>query len=130
DAPTPIRCVIADFGVKNGVLNTRRLVVDTKDTNVVGEGSITFKTEEVDMVLSPYPKDPSLLSARSPIHLSGTLKKVKVRPALANLGVRGGAAVALGAILPPLAILAFIEPGLGEDSDCAAFVNSLQQKTG
>jgi len=130
DKPVAIRCIIADFSVKNGIMHANRFVVDTADTNIIGKGEIAFATEKADLTLMPYPKHPSALSVRAAIIVKGSLKNLSVYPDPAAVAIRGGIAGGLAAIFPVGAILAFIEPGLGKDSDCASFVRALQKETG
>ncbi len=127
--PVPVRCVIADFEMIDGTLGSRTFVIDTTDTNITGEGAVNFDTEEVTFRLTPHPKDISLFSGRTPINISGKLNDIKVRPDSAPLAARLGIAAALGVILTPLAApLAFVDVGLGEDSDCATFVRDVRAR--
>jgi hypothetical protein len=68
--------------------------------------------------LRPRPKDRSILSFRTPLQIGGTFKDPSFRPDLKKLGLRGAVALALGTIAPPAALLATIELGPGQDSDC------------
>jgi len=70
--------------------------------------------------LHPYPKDKSILSLRSPIHVGGSLGAPKIRPDKGALVQRGALAVLLGAINPVLALAATIETGPGQDANCGA----------
>ncbi len=131
DKPVDVNCVVSDFDMKNGVLQTRDMLIDTDITAVRGEGTINLAEETLDMQLKFYPKDPSPLSARSPILVRGRLKHPKVGVDVAALAARGGVAAALGVLLTPVgALLAFVEPGSGEkENGCAAFVQDLQKRT-
>ncbi|MBI1275544.1 AsmA family protein [bacterium] len=125
DKPVPISCLVGDFGVTDGIMKTREFLVDTKVTNIRGEGQINLKDEGLNMRLVVYPKDATLISARSPINVTGTLKKPTVGVDPVALTLRGGAAVVLGALLTPAgALLAFVEPGLGDEGDCATFIRN------
>lgn len=124
DKPTPINCIIADFAVDDGMMRTQEFLIDTGVSTIKGDGSMNLKDENVDIVLKSYPKKPSLLSLRSPISLGGTLKHLRFGVDPASLVVRGGAAALLGAAAPPAALLAFVGPGMGEDSHCTALINS------
>lgn len=119
DKPVPVRCIVGDFAVEDGVMRTDTFVIDTADTNIQGKGSVNLVDEKLKMTLTPQPKDLSLLSARTPIKIGGTLKEPDVNVAASGLIARGGAAVALALATPIASLLAFIEPGLGENSDCA-----------
>jgi uncharacterized protein involved in outer membrane biogenesis len=109
---------VADFKVNDGVMTTDLFVVDTADTNITGEGSVNLADETLNLTLKPLPKDISILSGRSPIHVTGSFKSPTVRPT-AELYGRGGGALLLGTLVNPLAVLIpLIETGPGKDSDC------------
>ncbi|QBG84392.1 AsmA family protein [Xanthomonas oryzae] len=118
DRKIPVRCIFGDFGVQDGLMQSRALAFDSADTIIVGEGNISLKNETLDLLLRPRPKDRSILSLRSPLRIGGTFKNPSFRPDVKALGVRGAIAVALGSIAPPAALLATFEPGPGKDSDC------------
>ncbi|PPU36456.1 AsmA family protein [Xanthomonas sp. CFBP 7912] len=118
DRQIPVRCIFGDFGVQDGLMQSRALAFDSTDTIIVGEGTISLKNETLDLLLRPRPKDRSILSLRSPLRIAGTFKDPSFRPDFKALGVRGAIAVALGSIAPPAALLATFEPGPGQDSDC------------
>lgn len=120
DRTIPIRCFVTDFEVKKGVMRPKVFVFDTTDTTVTAEGTIGLDQETLDLKFLAHPKDPSPLSVRTPVTVGGHLADPSVGIDPVPLVARGAAAVAIGALLTPLAaILAFIEPGLQEDVDCA-----------
>ena len=125
DKPVPIHCVIADFKVTDGLLTPRAFVIDTEDTIVTGSGSINLKDESLRIELKPAPKDFSPLSLRVPLEIEGTLKRPDLRVKRSGLLARGAAAAALALVFPPAALLAFIEPGLGKDSQCHALLSAM-----
>ena len=118
DRKVAVRCAFADFGVKRGVMDSRALAFDTSDTLIVGQGRVDLREETLDLELRPRPKDRSILVLRSPLHIGGTFADPSFRPDFARLGLRGAIALALGSIAPPAALLATLELGPGEDSDC------------
>ncbi|MEN5061710.1 AsmA family protein [Luteimonas sp. TWI1416] len=118
DKQIPVRCAFADFGVQKGVMQSRALAFDTTDTLIVGDGRIDLGQETLDLELRPRPKDRSILALRSPLVIGGTFADPSFRPDMARLGLRGAIALALGSIAPPAALLATLELGGGEDSDC------------
>lgn len=118
DKKVPIRCAFGDFKTTNGVMQSRALAFDTADTIIIGEGTINLREETLDLKLRPRPKDRTLISLRSPLHVGGTFKQPSFRPDLARVGLRGALAIALGSIAPPAALLATIDLGGGEDSNC------------
>lgn len=127
DEPTQIRCGVADFSVKNGVMAANALVLDTMDTNIRGTGTIDFGKETLDLTLNPQPKDISPVSLRGPIHIRGTLAKPDVQLDKVNLAKRGLGAILLGVINPLLALIPLIETGPGLDSDCGRLIQKAQE---
>jgi uncharacterized protein involved in outer membrane biogenesis len=127
DKPVAVRCAVADFKVKDGLLKAQTFVVDTTDTNVSGEGDINLKNEKMDLKLEAHPKDPSLLSARTPVLIGGRLADPEFGIDPSRAIARGAAAAVLGALLTPLAaLLPMIELGLGEDSPCHKLIAEAQ----
>lgn len=116
---TEVRCLIGDFELRNGLLDTRSFVLDTGTTNVLLDGGLSFKDETLKMRLSTQPKRANIGRLKAPIHIGGTFSDPSIRPDFIDLGIRGGAAVALGVLLTPLAaVLPTLQLGPGEDRDC------------
>jgi uncharacterized protein involved in outer membrane biogenesis len=120
---TPLRCAVADLEVKNGVAQVSNAVFDTGVVRAQGKGSIDLKNETVDLRLEGKSKKPRLLRIWAPITLKGSLLHPKPGVDASKAAPQLGLAVAIGAVLAPLAaILPFIEPGLAKDADCAALI--------
>lgn len=119
---TPLNCAVADVAVKNGVATTRAFVIDTRDTLVQVEGTIDLREERLNLLTSPKPKDPSLFSARTPVHLTGSWRDPDVDLKRGPLVGRVAAAGLLALVNPLLALVPFIEPGTGEDANCRALL--------
>ena len=118
DQQIPLRCIVADFQVENGVMQPRILLLDTSATTVTGTGTVNLGTEHLDLNLKGKPKQATPIALGGPIQVNGTFKKTSFGLG-AEAYARGGAAVALGALLTPLAaILGFIDPGKDRDADC------------
>lgn len=131
DKSTNIRCAIGDFKVTNGILNSETFVFDTTDTNVAGTAQINLKSEEMDIEVQAHPKDASILAAKTPITIGGTMKDPSIGIQPIPLAGKGAVAAALGVLLTPVAaIIPFIELGLGEDSDCRGLITQARNKSG
>ena len=131
DKPDRVNCIIGDFAVTHGLMQSRTLVIDTNHTNVQGTGTINLGSEKMDIVLKPHQKDMTLFSLRSPITVGGTLKTPSVGIEPQNLIARTGVAVVASVVLTPfVGALAFIDPGLGKDSDCAKLLHNMDHDTG
>ena len=126
DKPTPIRCMVADYGIEKGRMETRTMVLDTKDTRFNGSGTIDLGREVFDMRIHAKPKGATPVALRSKLLLTGTFAHPSFGPDTKNIILRGGAAAALGVFLTPLAsLIALIDLGGGKDADCAALIGSL-----
>jgi uncharacterized protein involved in outer membrane biogenesis len=128
DRQVAIRCVVGDFGVKDGVMETNALVFDTEVVNISGHGRINLKTEELDLTLVPEPKDPSLVSLRSPLYIRGTFSKPRVAPDMKSIAARGIGAAAMAIINPLLAVIPLLNEGEGKDSNCAQLIAELSSQ--
>jgi uncharacterized protein involved in outer membrane biogenesis len=123
-----LRCAVSGFEVKDGDFKTQEFVVDTTDTVVKVEGGINLKEERLDLETKPYPKDMSPLALRMPLNIKGPFKDPSIRPKAGPLAARAAGAAALGAIAPPLALLALIETGPGKDTNCGQLLAEAKQK--
>jgi len=122
DEPVPLHCVVAHFTVASGMMEAQEFLIDTDVTSIRAEGGVNLHDETIAMHLHTSPKEPSPFSMHSPIEINGTLKNPHIGVNKAALVARGGIAAALVVAAPPAAWLAFIEPGLGKGSNCAAFI--------
>jgi AsmA protein len=129
DEPVPIRCVIADFGVKNGLAEANAVVFDTSVVNVDGSGSVNLKTEELNLKLTPKPKDGSVASLNSPLYIRGTFSAPKVAPDVGRLAAKGAGAVVMAILNPLLAVVPLLEEGGAKDSDCARLIADVTART-
>jgi uncharacterized protein involved in outer membrane biogenesis len=78
DQRIKLRCGVADFAVKNGVMQTNALILDTAVTTLFGTGSINLAQEKLDLTLKQQTKTTSPLALRSPIHIRGSFAKPEV----------------------------------------------------
>jgi uncharacterized protein involved in outer membrane biogenesis len=119
---TPIRCAVASFQAHQGVLTTQTLVLDTEPVLITGDGAIHLDSETLDLTLKGQPKH-MRLRLRSPLSIRGTLAHPSIGIEPGKAVAQAGAAVALGLVLtPPAAALAFVDPGLAKDANCAALL--------
>lgn len=113
-----LRCAAAAFEVKNGLMNTRALVVDTADSVIYGSGDVSLANESMDLTLRPYPKDMSFLSLRTPLRVAGDFAKPKIGPDKGALAGRAVATLAGGVLSPLVALATTLETGPGKDANC------------
>ncbi len=123
---TDLRCMIADFGLKDGQVDTRTLLLDTSEANVIGSGAIDLTDEKIDYRLKTEPKHFNIASWPAPIIIKGPLKSPSIGPEYKALAIRGAAAAILGIVATPLAaLIPTIQLGLGDDNDCVALLKTV-----
>ncbi|MEX2615445.1 MAG: AsmA family protein [Alphaproteobacteria bacterium] len=115
----PVRCVIMDFDIVDGVMKARTLAVDTEDTLILGKGEIDLETETLALSLEPHPRDASAATVRSTWLVEGTFRNPTVQPDKSDIAAQVGIAAALGVLLTPVAaLLPFLDPGDDQPSPC------------
>ncbi|HZV91759.1 MAG TPA: AsmA-like C-terminal region-containing protein, partial [Caldimonas sp.] len=129
DDALPVLCNVADLDVANGLVTPRVFVIDTKDSTIWIDGTISLKTEGLDLKAVVSPKDFSPLTLRTPIRVTGVFGKPKVSLDLGKLAGKTGAAALLALLNPLAAIIPFIDPGSRgtarhEDEECANLVKT------
>jgi len=122
---TQIQCLVSDFGLHDGVVDTKALLVATKEANILGAGTINLATEKLNLAMRTDATHFQIGSLSTPINFGGTLKHPSVLPAAGPLAAKAGAAVGLGILFPPLALLPTIRLGLGDENACGDTLQSL-----
>ena len=113
-----LQCFAANFGLNRGVVDTKTFILDTSEARVVGTGDINLATETIDYKLKTRSKHFSIGSLETPIDITGKLKSPSIRPEVGPLAVKAGAAVGLGVLFPPAALIPTIQFGTGNDNKC------------
>ena len=113
-----IRCMVADGILRQGIMATQRLEVNTTDHVITGGGRIDLSRELLEMSLRSDPKHFTIAKLATPILISGSFKDLHFAPA-PELAIRSGLAAGLGVLFPPAALLPTIQFGVGDDSPCA-----------
>jgi AsmA family protein len=124
-----VECFITEAALNRGDFRLQALVLDTSKAIITGTGAVNLRDEQLDMQLRTEAKHLSIGSLPAPINIGGTLKNPTVRPG-GELALRSGAAVGLGLILAPLAVLPTIQFGTGEDHRCDQILARAKQRTG
>jgi len=128
DKSTRINCGVMNFNVKDGLLSSNVVALDTKDSLLVGKVDIDLKDEKIDARLDAKPKDTSLLSLRIPITITGNLISPSIGIDKEKTANRGATAIVLGALLTPFAaLLAFVEDGDAPDANCRALIREARK---
>jgi AsmA family protein len=122
---TAVRCAVASFSAHEGVLSTHTVVVDTDKALITASGDLQIDTEALNFILRGHPKSPAL-ALHSGVAVGGTLAHPQFKLAGEGTATQSGVAVALGVTLTPVAALvAFVNPGLAHNADCAVLLSGV-----
>lgn len=66
-----LNCLAAPFNIENGVMKSKKILLDSTDVIVNGRGSIDFVDRELDLLFAPQAKLEKFLSVTSPIKVEG-----------------------------------------------------------
>ena len=117
-----VRCGVADFDVRHGVMKVDSLVLDTEVNTIVGFGTVDLGQEKIDLTVVPHTKKTSLVALRAPIHVRGSLGQPEISLDTAKAAGRGLGAIALGLLNPFLALLPLVDPAKEVDTDCSRLI--------
>ena len=125
DDALKIDCNVIDLGVEKGVARPKIFVLDTRDSVVWIDGTVSLQNEALDLRAIVSPKDFSPFTLRTPIHVKGTFSSPSVSLEKGKVGAKVGAAALLSLLNPLAAVIPFIDPGAKEDAkreaaQCAA----------
>ncbi len=129
DDALPILCNVVDLDVASGVATPKVFVMNTKDSTVWIDGTVSLKTEALDLRAVVSPKDFSPLTLRTPIHVRGVLAQPSVSLETGKLAAKAGASLLLALLNPLAAIIPFVDPGSRDaahqaDAECANLVKT------
>lgn len=122
---TKIQCLVSDFTLTDGQLDTKAFLIATGEANILGSGTADMQTEKLSLAMSTSATHFQILSLSTPINIGGTMKHPSVLPAPGPLAARAGGAIGLGIIFPPLALIPTIRLGLGDKNACEDTLQSL-----
>jgi AsmA family protein len=117
DDALPVQCGVAELVVDSGSFKPRVMVLDTNDSAVWVDGSLSLATEALDLRAVVFPKDFSPLALRSPLLVKGSFAKPEVSIERAPLARKLGLSVLLGLLNPLAALIPLIDLG---DAQAAA----------
>jgi len=129
DEALPILCNVADLDVVKGIARPKVIVVNTRDSTIWIDGTVSLRDESLDLRAVVSPKDFSPLTLRTPVHVKGTFGQPAVSLELGKLAGKAGAAGLLALLNPLAAIIPFIDPGskkeaTDNDANCANLVRT------
>ena len=125
---TGLRCAVAHFTASNGVLTSQQFVIDTEPVLVEGSGTIDMNKEIMDLRFQGKPKHFQLFRLRAPISISGPWDHPALGVDAKPIVTQGALGAGLAVANPFAAILAFLDPGLAKNADCAGLVSTARDE--
>ncbi len=120
---TEVRCAVASFEGADGLFKAQRLIIDTDDVLIEGDGALDLRAESMDLTFRGQPKTMRFGRVRSPLHVRGPLNRPSFSLDKGRLLAQTGEAALLGVALTPMAAaLALVDPGLARDANCVELV--------
>ena len=134
DDALPVQCGVADLLAEGGVFRPRIMVVDTTDSTLWIDGTLSLATETLDLRAVVAPKDFSPLTLRTPLRVTGSLAHPQVSVDKAPLARKVASSLLLGLINPLAALIPLIDPGDPEAAKrsaagCQALMQRVAAKT-
>ncbi|HSI59352.1 MAG TPA: AsmA family protein [Ideonella sp.] len=119
DDSLPVTCGAADLRFERGTVTPKVMLVDTKDSTVWVDGSLSLATEKLDLRARVSPKDFSPLALRTPVLLKGSLGKPDISLAKGPLAQRLVPAVLLALVNPLAGLLPLMDTGDPSNAEAA-----------
>jgi len=129
DEKAPIRCGVAQFKIDAGLMNAENITFDTQNVLIKGSGNINLGSEELHLEIKGEPKKIRFTRLRTPIEVRGHLADPSFGVDVPSTIKQGAVATALAVLATPVAaIIAFVDPGLAKDQNCAAMIAEADSK--
>ena len=111
DDSLPVQCGIFDLIAKKGIFRPQVMVVDTKDSAVLVDGSLSLATEEFNLRAIVLPKDFSPLTLRAPLQITGSFANPQVFLEKKPIGIKLASSLFLGLLNPFAALIPLFDYG-------------------
>ncbi len=87
---TKLNCAVGYFDIVDGEVQSDAILLDTKRITIGGFGTLNLHTEQVDLILTPKPKNPSLVNLSHDVRVSGPLSNPDVSGNKMRIAQGGG----------------------------------------
>jgi uncharacterized protein involved in outer membrane biogenesis len=129
DDVLPVSCAVADLVAQAGVLRPRVMVLDTSDSTLWVDGSLSLAREVMDLRVAVSPKDFSPLTLRTPLRVRGSFDQPVVSLDKAPMARKVASALLLALINPLAGLIPLIDTGDANAADHGAHgCQDLQQR--
>ena len=133
DDALPVNCAVADLVADQGVLRTRAMVLDTSDSTVWIDGSLSLASEQLNLRAVVSPKDKSPLALRTPLRVVGSFSDPQLVLDKGAIGAKLAASLLLALFNPLAAVIPLIDMGNADEAGrgatgCQALMQRLPPK--
>lgn len=111
DVALPVHCAVADLTATRGVFVPKVMVLDTSDSAVWVDGSLSLAAESIDLRVVVVPKDFSPLTLRTPLRVRGSFAKPVVSLNKAPMARKLATSFLLALVNPLAALIPLLDPG-------------------
>ena len=120
---TDMNCIVAHIKLKGGLAEIEDILLDTRRITIAGSGILDLGTEELDVLVAPRPKRPSLVSLANPVEITGTLSQPEISVTRLPRGRRlTHIGVFASLVNPAFLIISLSDLGTGRGNPCVSAV--------
>jgi hypothetical protein len=87
---TNLNCMVGYFDIEEGILKSENILIDTSRLTIAGVGKLNLTDETLDIILTPRPKDPSLLTLAHTVRITGPIEDPVVSSDKFRIAESGG----------------------------------------
>jgi len=127
---TKLNCAVGYFDINEGEIQSDAILFDTQRITVGGFGTLDLSKENIDLILTPQPKTPTLATLAHPVIISGHLSDPDVSSDRLRIAEGGGwyllalvSPIGLTIVIPKVAGTTL---GTGKENPC---VEAMSDKT-
>lgn len=118
DKEVQLRCARGDFGIVDGVMQTRSVVIDTDRSVISVDGRIDLAREQLDLTIKPVSKSLRLISFNGPLYVTGSFAAPRIDVDKGRIALKAAGAIALAVLAPIAALIPLTAVGHAEEGDC------------
>lgn len=111
-----VQCAVADLMAERGVFRPQVMVLDTSDSVVFIDGSLSLAAETLNLRAVVSPKGFSPLTLRAPLRVHGSFADPELSLQKRSLGLKLGGAFLLALVNPLAALIPLIDIGDAPDA--------------
>ncbi len=111
DEALPLECAVVNLQAKNGLFKPKAIIIDTADSTVWMDGTLSFANESLNLKAMSLPKDFSPLTLRAPLNITGNFSNPQVSIEKKPIGLKLAASALLAIVNPLAAVLPFVDTG-------------------